>query len=83
MRHIRGKSDLKQKLNFKLELDSPAESGLLTPQLSVISGHTAVTTHATAAPGVRCLFSPGPTGLQEGTALHQTPIPSLVCKVLF
>lgn len=25
MRHIRGKSDLKQKLNFKLELDGPAE----------------------------------------------------------
>lgn len=25
MRHIRGKSDLKQKLNVKLELDSPAE----------------------------------------------------------
>ncbi|OPJ70388.1 hypothetical protein AV530_019541 [Patagioenas fasciata monilis] len=38
MRHIRGKSDLKQKLNFKLELDSPAERGLLTPQLPVISG---------------------------------------------
>lgn len=52
MRHIRGKSDLKQKLNFKLELDSPAERGLLTPQLPVISGYAAVTPHTVATPGV-------------------------------
>lgn len=42
---------------FKLELDSPAERGLLTPQLSVTLGHSAEAAHARQPWG--CHVSPG------------------------
>lgn len=42
---------------FKLELDSPAERGLLTPQLSVTSGHSAEAAGAGQPWG--CHVSPG------------------------
>lgn len=42
---------------FKLELDSPAERGLLTPQLSVTLGHSAEAAHARQPWG--CHISPG------------------------